>query len=40
MQTIMYWYPVLEFLMWPVLIYISYRIILFAVRKYEKKWKS
>jgi len=35
----MYWTSILEFLLWPVVIYLTYRIILFAVRSYEKKFK-
>jgi hypothetical protein len=31
----MYWTSIIWFLTWPVLIYVSYRIILFAVRKDE-----
>jgi hypothetical protein len=30
---------ILEFLLWPIVIYLSYRIILFAVKAYEKKYK-
>jgi hypothetical protein len=29
----MYWISILWFLTWPVLIYVSYRIILYAVKK-------
>jgi len=33
----MYWTSILWLLTWPVLIYVSYRVILFAVRKEEKQ---
>jgi len=29
---------ILELLLWPVVIYVSYRIILYAVRSYEKRF--
>jgi len=33
----MYWSSIIWFLTWPVLIYVSYRIILYAVRQDEKR---
>jgi hypothetical protein len=33
------WITILQFFLWPVVIYLSYRIILYAVRNYEKKFK-
>lgn len=33
------WTTILEFLLWPVVIYLSYRIILAAVKGYERKFK-
>ena len=32
----MYLFSILHFLSWPVLIWISYRLILFALKRYEK----
>lgn len=31
----MYWNSILWFLSWPVLVYISYQLVKFTIRKYE-----
>ena len=36
----MHWIEIILLVSWPVLIYLTYRIILFAVRDYEKGRKQ
>jgi hypothetical protein len=36
----MIWYAVIWYLSWPVLIFVSYRIIRYAVAHYEKIYKD
>jgi hypothetical protein len=36
----MAWYAIIWYLSWPVLIFVSYRIILYAVSRYEKTYKD
>jgi hypothetical protein len=36
----MYWSSIIWLISWPVLIYVSYRIIVYAVRRYEGSVKK